>query len=422
MKILRGKELLTTDQRQELMTPPNGEWELASYYTFSEHDSEIINHHRRDYNRLGFAVQLALLRYPGWSLSDIKEIPESLIDFIAKQLDIDPEVFPLYARRENTLWDHLKEIREEYGYTTFAISDYRRLLKYLFKIALENGNTTHLIREALDNLRRSKIILPAITTIERVIWEARNRAEEHIYNLIYSGLTINQKMKLDKLIEPTTDTGKTKLGWLKETTGQFSPEAFLKVIERLDYIRSLQLNIDTKKIHPNRLRQLSRLGARYEPYSFRRFHETKRYTILVVYLLDLSQDLTDRAFEIHDKQILTLQSKGRKQQEELQKQNGKAVNEKVVRYADLGDALIKARDEGLDPFVLLETVMPWEKFVESVEEAKKLSRPLNYDYLDLLESRFNYLRKYTPTLLKALEFRSTKSAEPLIKALDTIKK
>ncbi len=141
----------------------------------------------------------------------------------------------------------------------------------------------------------------------------------------------------------------------------------------------------------------------------------------MAYLLDLSQDLVDRAFEIHDKQILTLQSKGRKQQEELQKQNGKALNEKVVHYADLGDALIKARDEGLDPFVMLETVMPWDKFVESVEEAKKLSRPLNYDYLDLLEGRFNYLRKYTPTLLKAFEFRSTKSAEPLIKALDTIK-
>lgn len=112
---------------------------------------------------------------------------------------------------------------------------------------------------------------------------------------------------------------------------------------------------------------------------------------MVAYLLDLSQDLVDRAFEIHDKQILTMQSKGRKQQEELQKQKSKAVNEKVVHYAGLGDALIRVRDEGIDPFVMLETVLPWEKFVESVEEAKKLSRPLNYDYLDLLESRFNYL-------------------------------
>lgn len=50
-----------------------------------------------------------------------------------------------------------------------------------------------------------------------------------------------------------------------------------------------------------------------------------------------------------------------------------------------------------------------------------LSRPLDYDYLDLLKSRFNYLRKYTPTLLNAFEFHSTKSAEPLMKALHTIR-
>lgn len=418
---MRGKELLTIDQRLEWMSPPNGEWELATYYTFSQHDLDIINRHRRDYNRLGFAVQLALLRYPGWSITDIKEVPDFLLEYLAKQLGIEPGVFSLYARRENTLWDHLKEIRDEYGFTTFTTNDYRRLLKFLFQQALENGNAVHLIRVALDELRRSKIILPAITTIERVVWEARHRAEERIYRQIHEALTSSQKQKLDKLIEPVIGTGKTTLGWLKETTGQFSPEAFLKVIERLEYIRSLQLNIDTKAIHPNRLRQLSRLGARYEPQSFRRFHEAKRYTVMVAYLLDLSQDLVDQAFEIHDKQILTLQSKGRKQQEELQKQNGKAVNEKVIHYADLGAALIKARDEGIDPFVMLETIMPWEKFVESVEEAKKLSRPLDYDYLDLLESRFNYLRKYTPTLLSALEFRSTKSAEPLMRALDTIR-
>lgn len=372
---MRGKELLTTDQRLEWMVPPNGERELATYYTFSQHDLDIIHSHRRDYNRLGFAVQLAILRYPGWSLTDIKEIPDFLLNYLAKQLNIEPSVFSLYARRENTLWDHLKEIREEYGFTTFTTNDYRRLLKHLFKLALENGNTVHLIRAALDELRRLKIILPAITTIERVVWEARYRAEERIYRQIHGVLTSYHKQKLDKLIEPVIGTGKTKLGWLKETTGQFSPEAFLKVIERLDYIRDLQLHIDTNAIHPNRLRQLSRLGERYEPRSFRRFNETKRYTILVAYLLDLAQDLVDQAFEIHNKQILTLQSKGRKQQEELQKQNGKAVNEKVVHFADLGDALIKARDEGLDPFTMLELIMPWEKFVESVEEAKNAIAP-----------------------------------------------
>ncbi|MDQ7863883.1 DUF4158 domain-containing protein [Peribacillus frigoritolerans] len=45
-----GKKLLTTDQRLEWMVPPNGERELATYYTFSQHDLEIIHCHRGNYN------------------------------------------------------------------------------------------------------------------------------------------------------------------------------------------------------------------------------------------------------------------------------------------------------------------------------------------------------------------------------------
>ncbi|EIX7109709.1 Tn3 family transposase, partial [Listeria innocua] len=165
----------------------------------------------------------------------------------------------------------------------------------------------------------------------------------------------------------------------------------------------------------------ARIGARYEPHSFRRFNEDKRYALLVAHLITLSQDLTDHAIEIHDRQMMVLQAKGRKTQEEIQKQNGKSVNEKVVHYADIGTALIKAKEEGIDPYVALEQVMPWDKIVESIEEAKLLSRPMDYDYLDLIKTRYNYLRKYTPSLLDSLVFKSTKSAEPLLKALDTIR-
>lgn len=163
------------------------------------------------------------------------------------------------------------------------------------------------------------------------------------------------------------------------------------------------------------------MGARYEPHSFRRFNDQKRYAILVAYLLTLSQDLVDQAIEIHDRQMMILQSKGRKAQEEIQKQNGKSVNEKVIHYADIGSALIKAREKGLNPFEVLEKVMPWEKIVESIEEAKRLARPMDYDYLDLLSTRYSYLRKYTPTLLDSLEFRSTKAAEPLLRSIDVLR-
>lgn len=72
MKIARGRELLTPEQRQALMQIPEDEWVLGTYYTFAKRDLEIINKRRREENRLGFAIQLAVLRYPGWPYTHIK--------------------------------------------------------------------------------------------------------------------------------------------------------------------------------------------------------------------------------------------------------------------------------------------------------------------------------------------------------------
>lgn len=85
--------LLTEEQRLEFtqISPNVNEWEIAKYYTFSEYDKEIINRHRRDYNRLGFAVQLGVLRNPGWALNNVSYIPDAALEYMAEQLDIDPK-------------------------------------------------------------------------------------------------------------------------------------------------------------------------------------------------------------------------------------------------------------------------------------------------------------------------------------------
>ena len=70
---------------------------------------EIINRHRRDYNRLGFAVQLCCLRNPGWTLGSINEIPSKVLQYIAEQLQVSPKEFEQYAQRENTRFEHLQE-------------------------------------------------------------------------------------------------------------------------------------------------------------------------------------------------------------------------------------------------------------------------------------------------------------------------
>ncbi|AJA46824.1 transposase [Clostridium pasteurianum DSM 525 = ATCC 6013] len=417
--------LLTEDQRLEFTQIPQNisEWEIARYYTLTENDIEIVNRHRRNYNRLGFAVQLCVLRNPGWSLGNTQEIPESILCYISEQLNINPKEFDLYFKRENTRMEHFQEIREIYGYRTYSDKDYNYLIDYLVPLAMDNDNVFRLMKAAIAELRNKMIILPGITTIERVVNEVITKADNLVIDIINNSLTESQKKSLDFIIESPNEDTKTTLAWLKEDPGQSTPNAFLEVIKRLDRIRDLKLDLNIESVHPNRIRQLSRLGSKYEPYSFRRFEDNKRYAMLALYLYDLSQTLVDLAIDIHDRQINIFLSKGRKEQESIQKQNGKFLNEKVIQFVDIGAALIKAKNESLDPFETIEAVMPWDKIIKSVEEAKNLARPINYDYIDLLDKRYSQLRKYTPALLKHLQFSSTnKSLESLIDALDVINK
>src|SRR5690606_25081094 len=122
------------------------------------------------------------------------------------------------------------EIRKVYGYQDFTSKEYRQLSKHLLPLALENGDSMYLLNACFDYLRQQKIILPALTTLERVVWETRDRAEEKIFNRIYHALTPTQIEKLETLIEPTsaTESNKTPLGWLKEPMGFPSPDTFLK--------------------------------------------------------------------------------------------------------------------------------------------------------------------------------------------------
>jgi len=57
--------VLTASERESLFALPENQDDLIRYYTFNAHDLSIIRLHRGDVNRLGFAIQLCYMRYPG---------------------------------------------------------------------------------------------------------------------------------------------------------------------------------------------------------------------------------------------------------------------------------------------------------------------------------------------------------------------
>lgn len=77
--------LLTAEQRAAFVqVPPDlPDREIARHYTLTTTDLAVIARHRQPHNRLGFAVQLCLLRFPGRTLTEVGVLPPRVLVYIA---------------------------------------------------------------------------------------------------------------------------------------------------------------------------------------------------------------------------------------------------------------------------------------------------------------------------------------------------
>ena len=80
------RSILSAAERESLLALPDTKDELIRQYTFSEPDLSIIRQRRRAANRLGFAVQLCYLRYPGIILGPGESPYPPLLKLVADQL------------------------------------------------------------------------------------------------------------------------------------------------------------------------------------------------------------------------------------------------------------------------------------------------------------------------------------------------
>ena len=419
------RELLAPAQRAQFTDLPAelDDRTLGRHYTLSEDDLGVIRRRRRASTQLGFAVQLGYARFPGRALGVGEDAHPQVVATLASQLGIDPGAFAAYRQgRDTTRREHLIELQRVFGYRSFSAQLYRELAGWLLPIALSTDVGPVLVGAVVDELRARQILAPALSTIERLAWETRRRAQRLIFVRLTAALTDAQRSQLDALLVVPAGGRITPLAALRQSPSRPTPATFLALTGQLETIRALGLNPDVaRQVHQTRLVRLAREGARYSPQFLQRFAPERRYATLVAFLLETGASLTDQALELHDRLIGQYHSQTQQTHADQFQQSGRAINEKVRLYASVGTAVITARQEAGDPYRAIEAVLSWEAFVRSVAEAEQLARPVAFDPLALLDTAFPRLRRYAPTLLDSFQFQGTSACQPLLDGLALLK-
>ncbi len=204
------RTVLTGRQRSALFALPQREADLLRHYTLSDEDLQNIGARRRPRNKLGFALQLCVLRHPGRLLTPGEFVPPAVVDFIGRQLDLDGDELADYAVRSETRHEHLAELRRLYGFGSFSGGAARELAERLRKEAEQAQSNEDLVRRFVEACRRTRTILPATTTIERVCADALVDAERRIEARIAEPVPPGLRRDLEHLLEETADAGVTR--------------------------------------------------------------------------------------------------------------------------------------------------------------------------------------------------------------------
>ena len=200
-------------------------------------------------------MQLAYLRFPGRTWTANEEASSLVVSYIAAQLKLNPMSLVHYGQdREATRYEHLAELESVYGFRPFTKREYREMALWLLPLARKTDAGTVLVSSLIEEMRSRKIIIPALSTLERLGWETRRRAQRQVYRQLTAELTQVQRTQLRALLTVPAASQQTILVWLRQPPGTASPANFQKVIERLQWIRALELDpLVVTDIHQNRL-------------------------------------------------------------------------------------------------------------------------------------------------------------------------
>lgn len=416
------RSILSAVERDRFLTISDAKDDLIQHYTLSESDLSLVRQHRGAANRLGFAIQLCYMRHPGIVLGVGQQPFPPLLSFVAEQIGISVESWEEYGQREQTRREHLIELQTIFGFKLFTISHYRPMVETLTDLALQTDKGIVLASALIENLRKQQIGLPPMDTIERAIAEAVTRANKRIYAVLTDALTESHRQRLDNLLKLRDDSKFTWLTWLRQSPTRPNSRHMLEHIERLKAWHSLDLPTGIEQqVHQNRLLKIAREGGQMTSTDLAKFEPQRQYATLVAQALESIATITDEIIDLHDRILGKLFNTAKNKHQQEFQADGKAINEKVRLYGRIGQALLEAKANDEDPFAAIESVLPWDVFVASVNEAQKLAQPEEFDFLSYLGESYTMLRRYTPEFLDVLKLRAAPTAKGLLDAINIIR-
>jgi len=151
------------------------EWEpedLVAGWTLVEQDERELVAYKRDAPRLAFALMLKFFEIEARFPRHVGELPPAAIDYVARQVGVDPATLADYEWSGSTVEYHRSQIRRALGFRRSNLDDEAKLAGWLAEEVAPVELADERLREALLARCRSERIEPP-ARVDRIIGAAR---------------------------------------------------------------------------------------------------------------------------------------------------------------------------------------------------------------------------------------------------------
>ena len=409
------RQLLTDEEHTALLGIPADPDALARLFTPSRADRVFVAERHSDANRLGCAVQLALLRHPGTALTFLDQPVDALVTWMAAHLDIPAATFAEYARRLQTMTDHARQLAAALRLRAPTMADVPLMIETAAEADRGTDSGRPIAVAVIAALRSARIILPGSAVIERIAIADRARARKRAAAALVAGLPAEHLARLDGLLVIDPSAGMTPLTWLKAMPVAPKADHIRELLDRLHLVRGLGLPAENAgRIHEDRLQQFVREDFASDAHQLGRYADPRRHAILAATVLDLETRLKDAVLDMAGKLIGGLFAKARNAARRPYAANANDVGRLMRLFHGSIEALAAAQEEEADAFEAVDNAVGWPNLRRARDKVRDLAALAGEDPLVRAADRWKTLRKFAPALIEALQFRAARLGDPML--------
>jgi len=261
------------------------------------------------------------------------------------------------------------------------------------------------------------VLLPGVTTLERLVARVRERAAARLWQQLTQSTNAEQQAHLDTLLQVPAGEHTTLLDRLRRAPSRVSGPGLVAALPRVDAMRALGVgDLPLDHLPLNRLRALARYAAAARAQAISRMAPERRTATLLAFAHAFERTAMDDAIDVLDGLVSDLVRGAQNEGETERLRTLHALDNAALQR---WDALHVRLDHTVKPIEIRPhpfARVPRHRLLEAGATVEQLTRPPDDNYDEELAERYQSVRRFLPTLLRTVSFESIQAGQPLLEA------